>query len=195
VALESREPGLAVLQPRAHQLHAALVQRVLHHFFVLFNRHGAGGVHHHPARLARKVHAVDGRQQQLLLEMRHPLNVFQGALDLDRRVPRDHAEAAAGGVEQDAVEAAHDLGEVFAVVLAHHGVGDPQAVQVGHGAFQAVPLQVVGDDGALVLHELRHKRGLAPRGCRHVQNPLPRQGRQGKHGAHRRRGLDHVVAS
>ena len=56
---------------------------------------------------------------------------------LDGGVLGNDTAATAGRVEQDAVEAAHNLGELAPVVVAHDGVGHAETVQVRNERFGA----------------------------------------------------------
>mmetsp|Transcript_18740 Transcript_18740/g.31003 ORF Transcript_18740/g.31003 Transcript_18740/m.31003 type:complete len:301 (+) Transcript_18740:540-1442(+) len=129
------EARAAVGQARVHELHVPPGQRVGHHRLVLRDAHAAGGVHDDPAGLGLGVHAVDGGQEQLLLEVGRARNVRQGALELDGGVAGDDAQAGAGRVQQAAVEPAHHLGQLPPVVAADDGVAHAQAGQVGGRAL------------------------------------------------------------
>ena len=139
------------------------------------------------------VHRVDGGEDQQLLHEGVRLDVLDGSVHLDRRVARNDAQTRARRVQQHAVEAAQHLGELAAVVVGDDGVGHAQTVQVRHRRHQTLLLQVVGDQHARVLHQLRDVRRLAAGRAAHVQDALVGLRVERHHGQHRGRRLQHVV--
>ena len=76
------------------------------------------------------VDRVDGGEEELLLQVRQGEEVAGSFVGLDAGVLGDDAGAGAGGVEEDAVEAADYAGEGAGVVGADNGVAGAEAVDV-----------------------------------------------------------------
>ncbi len=121
-------------------------------------------------------------------------DVLGGAAHLDARVVADHAQAAAGRVQQHPVHAAADvLADPPPVAARDDRVVHAHAVQVARQRLEARGVDVVGDEQTLVLHQRREVRGLAARAGGHVQHALARLRGQSHHGKEGGGGLQNVV--
>lgn len=78
------------------------------------------------------VDAIDGGEEELFLQVREGEEVFFGLVGFDGGVFGDDASAGAGGVEEDAVEAADDAREGARVVRGDDGVAAAEAVEVAN---------------------------------------------------------------
>ena len=189
-----REPVPAKLQAGVHQLHVALAQDVVQHRLVFLNRDGARRVHDVPARLGARVAAVDGRHQQLLLQVRALRDVRLGLGHLHGAVLGDDARPRARRVEQHAVDVAENLRQRSSVVVAHGRVGAPHPLQVRDQGRQTFLLELVREDHARVAHERRQVGGFPAGRRRDVEHALALLRRQSHARQERRRALQHVVA-
>lgn len=172
----------------------ALVQRVLHDLLVLLDCDGTCGVDNVATGLAVVVDRVDGRQEQLFLQVGKLHEIGLGLVGLDAGVLCDDTRTRAGRVEQNAVKATHDLGELEGRVVAHNGVSDTQTVDVTDQTLGTLFACVVGEDAARVLHQRSQMRRLTTGSSGHVEHALVLLGRQGHDGQERRRSLQDVVA-
>lgn len=180
-------------QPRLHQLDIRPPrQRILHHGLVLFDGDAARRVHNIAAGLGRMVHGIDGREEELLLQMWQAEEVGGGFAGFDARVLGDDAGAAAGGVEQDAVEAADEGGEEARVVGGDDGVAGAEAVDVADEGLGAAGVAVVGEDAAGVFHEGGDVGGFAAGGGGHVEDALVGLWGEGDDGEEGGGGLEDV---
>lgn len=76
------------------------------------------------------IHGIDGREEELFLEVRESEEVAFVLVGFYGGVFCDDAGAGAGGVEKDAIEAADYGGEGAGVVGGDDGVADAKAVDV-----------------------------------------------------------------
>jgi hypothetical protein len=72
------EAGPSKLKAGWNHLDVTLAQRVVDDVLILLHQQGAGGVHNVAAAAATSVYQVNGRQQQLLLEVRAAPDVLAG---------------------------------------------------------------------------------------------------------------------
>ena len=82
----------------------------------------------------------------------------------------DHPGSGARRVEQDAIKASDDFGELSTVVVAHDDVFASQAVDVGDERLDSVLVGIVGKDGTRVLHQRRQIGGFAAGSRSHVEH-------------------------
>ena len=114
--------------------------------------------------------------------MRAEVNVLVILAHFSTLIFADDSSARARSVQEDAIKAGHDLGQLPAVVVADDGVCDAEPVHVAHHGLAPVLVGVVGEDHACVVHDGRDVRGLAAGRARHVQHPLPGLRGQRHHG-------------
>ncbi len=140
------------------------------------------------------VHGVDRREEELFLEVREAQEVSWGFTRFDARVLGDDAGAAAGGVEEHAVEAADEGGEGARVVRGDNGVAGAEAVDVADEGLGAAGVAVVGEDAAGVLHEGGEVGCFAAGGGGHVEDALVRLRGERHDGEEGGGGLEDVFA-
>lgn len=116
-------------------------------------------------------------------------------VDLHGRVLRDDTRSTTRRVEENSVEAAHDLGELATVVIADDDVLAPEAVDVGGERLGAGLVGVVGEDETGVLEEGGDVGRLAAGGGGHVEHALVGLRGEGDDGEEGGGGLEHVVTS
>ena len=191
--------GEALLSERQARLDqpdvGALVQRVLHDLLVLLYGHGTRRVHNVAAGLAVVVDRVDGREEQLLLQVRQLHEIGLGLVGLDAGVLCNNTGSRAGRVKQDAVETTHDLGELERRVVADDGVAHAQTVDVTDQTLGTLLASIVGEDASSVLHQGSQMRCLTTGRSGHIQHALVLLGRKSHNGKERGRSLQNVVAS
>ena len=147
-------------------------QRVLDDLLVFFDGDAARRVDDVAAGFAGVVDAVDGGKEELLLQVGHAHKVDGGLVRFHARVFGDDAGAGARGVEQHAVKAADDFGELVGVVVADDGVLGAEAVDVADQGFGPRFIAVVGKYAACIFHQGGHVCRLSPRRGSHVEDSL-----------------------
>lgn len=125
--------------------------------------------------------------------MRISLNVFHGSLQFHRLITRNNAQPfykstntahdvstligrnsntsvlttaalpRAWSIQKHTVESSHDFRKLFSIVAANNGSANAQSMQVSDSGLLPIWLQVIGDHGAGVAHQLCDIRGLATR--------------------------------
>jgi len=157
-------------------------QQAVDQLTVFARMHGAGGIHQLPARPQQR--------QQPLQQL--PLQRHQS---LDRRwihaparigMAGQGAQARAGGIHEDAIEAAAQLRciqrQPAGIAVAGFNAGQTQAGAVALHPPQTRLAPIQRQHQALIVHRLGQVRALAARGGAGIEDPLPRLGiQQGCH--------------
>eukprot|EP00760_Papus_ankaliazontas_P034653 PhM_4_TR7342/c0_g1_i1/m.46990 len=184
------EAGAAEDKIGLDDLNTAALQSIVRDALVLVDEHRTRGVDYGAADLA----AVDGIEEQLLLDLCAVRNVVLRLVRLDGLVTRNDASATAGRVKQNAVEeiCVH-LAVLAAVDVCHHNTVAPHALDVREESLAAGSGDIVGEDDTGVLHQGADVRRLATGGGGEVQHLLPGLWVQRDHREERHGGLDHVV--
>lgn len=181
-------------QTGVDQFDVAFLQREIHDPLVFFRQNRAGRVHDvSPARGIR-VYRIDSRQNQLPLEVVTPLDVLLVFARFHALVFRDHAGSGTGRVQQHSVEALHDVAELPSVDGSDDRIHDAHAVKIADDGFNAIFVDVVGEQDAGVFHDGGDVRGFAARRGGHVQDALVFLRGEGHHREQTGRALDYVVA-
>lgn len=118
------------------------------------------------------VHRIDGREEELFLEMWETEEVGGCLTGFDTRVLGDDARATARRIKQHAVEAANEGREAARVVGGDDAVAGAEAVDVADEGLGAAGIAVVGEDAAGVAHEGCEVGGFAAGGGGHVEDAL-----------------------
>mmetsp|Transcript_84237 Transcript_84237/g.140474 ORF Transcript_84237/g.140474 Transcript_84237/m.140474 type:complete len:400 (-) Transcript_84237:515-1714(-) len=159
-------------QASIHETHLPLLQCVVNHRFILFNKDRACGVYN-VIVLGLVLAAIDGGQQQLLLQFSGLVHLLQGLGHLHLRVFGDDTRARAGGIQQHTVHVAADSRQFSAIVVDCHDIAAAQAMHIGRQGLKSFAIRIVGDYNPTVFHHLADVSRLPSRGCSDVQDFLP----------------------
>ncbi|KAH3664221.1 hypothetical protein OGAPHI_004572 [Ogataea philodendri] len=189
------ECGLSNGQTCVDEFHVwSFTQSVIDNGLVLINSNGTRGVHNHSSRSGMRVDRVDGRQQQLFLEMRNLDKVFLCSVDLDVLVLGNDSCSGTWGVQQHSVEATNHFRKLARVVVTNDSVGATQTVDVGNQRLGSGLVGVVGKHTPGVLHQCRDVCGFSSWSSSHVQHTLVFLRVQGHHRQERRGRLQNVMS-
>ncbi len=146
-----------------------LLKEMGHHPLVLLGGEGAGGVDQDPPR----AHQPRGLGEEALLHLGHPPGSRGPPVAHGLLVLAEHPLSGAGGVQEDPVEIGPEgLGQGPRGGLGH-GQPRPPALHVLQETPYALAVHLVGQEKAPSPHAGGQVGGLAPRGRRQVQDPLP----------------------
>mmetsp|Transcript_620 Transcript_620/g.1869 ORF Transcript_620/g.1869 Transcript_620/m.1869 type:complete len:602 (+) Transcript_620:2209-4014(+) len=179
------------------QLDVTTRQCVVDHGLVLLDTERTGAVDEHSAVVlltAARSEQVDGREEQLLLEMSQLADVVLAALRLDRRIACDHTQAGTGCIEQYAIKVVDQLTELATVIVAHHTVAHTETMHVRDETSETFLLGIVREQLSGVAHARCDVCRLTTGSRAHVEHALVRARIHCHHWKPTGSSLQHVVA-
>merc|ERR1711916_240155 len=81
--------------------------------------------------LGGSVDTVNGTDDEFLLKIATQMNVRHRLGHLDARITRNNTQSRARSITQDSVKASNHMRKLTTIQVAHNGVGDAHAMQVG----------------------------------------------------------------
>ena len=126
-------------------------------------------------------------------ESQKQLKLGTNLVDFDTLILADDTGSRTRRVEQDAIEPAHDLGELATVDVRDDDVAASETSDVTAETLDTTSRGIVGPDLSRVAHQRRHVRRLSSRCGRHIETTLVGLRVECHDGQERRRRLEDVV--